>query len=141
MSLVYLLDTNIISEPLRPSPNPHVLHCLQTYQNQIAIATVVWHELLFGCHRLPPCAKREAIEGYLHEVIAPAVPILPYDDQAAHWHAVERARLSAQGTPPPFADGQIAAVAYAHQLVLVTANIADYTPFAGLELVNWFTAG
>lgn len=65
------------------------------------------------------------------------MPILPYDERAAHWHAVERARLVAAGRTPPFVDGQIAAIAVVNDLVLVTANVADYEPFAGLTVENW----
>jgi tRNA(fMet)-specific endonuclease VapC len=136
MSLKYLLDTNILSEPLRPQPSPVVLANLQTYQQEIAIASVVWHELWFGCLRLPASRKRTAIETYLQEV-AQTIPVLPYDERAAHWHAAERARLTTQGQPPPFADGQIAAIAATNRLLLITFNISDYANFQGIELVDW----
>lgn len=100
MSLKYLLDTNIISEPLRPQPNPAILANLQTHQQDFAIASVVWHELWFGCLRLPPSRRRTAVETYLQHVVR-TIPILPYDEQAAHWHAAESARLTTQGKPPP----------------------------------------
>ena len=45
MPTAYLLDTNVVTEPLRPLPNPHVLERLAAHQNEIAIASVVWHEL------------------------------------------------------------------------------------------------
>jgi tRNA(fMet)-specific endonuclease VapC len=64
----YLLDTNVISEPLRPIPNPTVLARLQQHDGAIAIASVVWHELLFGSARLAASARRTAIERYLHQV-------------------------------------------------------------------------
>jgi tRNA(fMet)-specific endonuclease VapC len=61
----YLLDTNIVSEPLRPVPNAKVLARLKRHQDEFAIASIVWHELWFGCHRLPSSAKRAVIERYL----------------------------------------------------------------------------
>ena len=61
MTAQYLLDTNVISEPLRPKPHPKILQRLQKHQEQLAIAAIVWHELLFGCYRLPASAKRTAI--------------------------------------------------------------------------------
>lgn len=136
MSLKYLLDTNIVSEPLRPQPNPVILANFQTHQQEIAIASVVWHELWFGCLRLPLSQRRTAVETYLQHVVS-AIPILPYDQQAAHWHAAERARLTAQGKPPSFADGQIAAVAAVNNLQLVTLNTADYANFQGIQLITW----
>lgn len=137
--LRYLLDTNVLSEPLLPAPNRGVLERLRNHQDEVAIASVVWHELLFGCYRLPHSARRAAIEEYLNEVVAPSIPVLPYDLQAAGWHAAERARLTGMGRTPPFADGQIAATARANNLILVTANLTDYATFQDLQVVDWRT--
>lgn len=137
MTLRYLLDTNVISEPLRPHPHERVMERLRQHQAVIAIASVVWHELHYGAARLPPSPRRTAIEHYLHQVVAPTIVILPYDERAAAWHAAERARLAQIGRTPPFADGQIAAVAQTNQLVLVTFNTADYTDFSGLAVEDW----
>lgn len=105
----------------------------------MAIASVVWHEMLFGCFRLPHSARRSAIEEYLNEVVAPSIPILPYDARAAEWHAAERARLSGKGRTPPFADGQIAAVASVNDLTLVTSNLDDYAAFEDIRVEDWRT--
>jgi tRNA(fMet)-specific endonuclease VapC len=137
VTLRYLLDTNVISEPLRPSPDQAVVDHLREHQTEIAIASVVWHELWYGCYRLPASTKRSVIEAYLNNVVARAIPILPYDQQAAQWHARERARLVQIGCTPPFADGQIAAVAATNGLYLVTFNRDDYAAFRGLRLENW----
>jgi tRNA(fMet)-specific endonuclease VapC len=48
---------------------------------------------------------REVEKAPAVEVVAPTMPILPYDEQAAEWHAAERARLAGIGKTPPFADG------------------------------------
>ena len=133
----YLLDTNVISEPLRPAPNPKILERLRRHQEQLAIASVVWHELLFGCYRLPASERRAAIEEYLQEVVAASIEILPYDEAAAGWHAAERTRLVLAGRTPPFADGQIAAVARTNDLVLVTLNLTDYESFRDLRVEDW----
>ena len=63
--------------------------------------------------------------------------ILPYDEQAAEWHAKERARLASLGQMPSFVDGQIAAIAKVNGLVLVTRNTSDFEKFSGLKLENW----
>lgn len=137
MNLRYLLDTNVVSEPLRPQPNQGVLDQLRQHQGHLAIAAIVWHELLFGSARLPTSARRTMIERYLQQVIAPTLPILAYDERAAGWHAAERARLARLGQTPAFADGQIAAVAHANELVLVTANTSGYAGFEGLAVEDW----
>jgi tRNA(fMet)-specific endonuclease VapC len=137
VSLKYLLDTNIISEPLRPKPNAKVLARLKRHGDEVALPSIVWHELWFGCERLPVSAKRTAIEEYLTKVIRPSMPILPYDEWAAVWHANERVRLASQGKTPPFADGQIIAIAKANELILVTLNSADYSNFREVEIEDW----
>ncbi len=97
----------------------------------------MWHELLLGCYRLPPSAKRSAIAEYLNQVVAPSIPILPYDARVAGWHAAERARLTGTGRTPPFADGQIAAVARVNNLTVVTANVGDCAAFQDVQVENW----
>ena len=133
----YLLDTNVLSEPLRPAPNPKILERLRRHQEHLATASVVWHELLFGCYRLPASERRSAIEEYLHNVVAASIEILPYDERAARWHAAERARLALAGRIPPFADGQIAAVARTNDLVLITLDLTDYDGFRNLRVEDW----
>ena len=137
MRLKYLLDTNVVSEPIRPNPNGNVLAELKKHRHEIAIPAVVWHELLFGRERLPPSAKRDALDRYLQQVIAVALPILPYDEDAAMWHAAERSRLTTIGKTPAFADAQIAAIANANDLILVTHNTRDFADFQGLNLADW----
>ena len=80
---------------------------------------------------------RTALEAYLHDVVQGSFPILPYDEAAATWHGEERARLEALGRPAPFVDGQIAAIAKVHGLVLATTNDKDFARFRGLTVENW----
>jgi len=137
LSARYLLDTNVLSEPLRPHPNDRLMQRMQRHSRRILTAAPVWHELNYGYQRLRPGARQATIEKYLQEVVRPNVPVLPYDLGAAEWHARERARLSAQGRTPPFADGQIAAIASVNNLTLVTSNTDDFEPFEGLRIVDW----
>jgi tRNA(fMet)-specific endonuclease VapC len=137
VSLRFLLDTNIVSESVRPTPRPGVLQALERYQDSIALATPVWHELLFGLERLPPSKKRRALERYLFTIVLPSFPLLPYDQAAAEWHARERARLIGLGRTPPIVDAQIAAISRVNGLTLVTGNRKDFEAYEGLEVVDW----
>ena len=137
MSLKFLLDTNVVSEPLRPNPTPTILRRLRRHEGETAIASVIWHELHFGCARMPRSRRKAAIERYLDEVVLASFPILDYGRTAAEWHAIERARLESTGKTPPFVDGQIAAIACVNDLVLVTANKADFRGFKGLRVQSW----
>ncbi len=134
----YLIDTNIVSEVSRPQPNLNVVRQFQNNFSNVAIASITWHELLFGCYRLPVSRKRRDTEQYLLETIYPSIPVIEYDEKAARWHASERARLSEIGLTPAFADGQIAATATTNGLILVSRNTKDFINFADLTIENWF---
>jgi tRNA(fMet)-specific endonuclease VapC len=137
VSLQYLLDTDVVSEPLRMKPRAGVLRKLRLHNGEIAIASVAWHELHFGMRRLPPSHRRTRVQTYLDEVVSMSMPILDYDAAAAEWHATERARLMGQGRTPPFQDGQIAAIAFVNNLTLVTFNATDFKRFDGLIVISW----
>lgn len=139
MTLRYLLDTNIISEPVRPIPNANVMAKLIEAKSTVAIASIVWQEVLLGCYRMPYSKRRRAIEAYLQEEVKIKLPILPYTQEAAEWFAQERARLIPIGLTPSYADGQIAAIAKVNNLILVTRNVADYANFQDLPIENWFS--
>jgi tRNA(fMet)-specific endonuclease VapC len=137
VTLAYLLDTSIVSAPISVRPHPAILARLNEHGSECAIAAPVWHELTFGCRRLPRGKRRATLEAYLREVVRASFPILAYDEAAATWHGEERARLDALGRPAPFVDGQIAAIAQVHELVLVTMNDRDFVRFKGLKVENW----
>lgn len=137
MTLRYLLDTSIVSAPVSKTPDPEIVRRLENHGPECAIAAPVWHELTYGCRRLPKGKRRVALEAYLHDVVRASFPILPYDEVAAMWHGRERARLEALGRPAPYVDGQIAAIAHANGLVLVTVNAKDFGRFKELTVENW----
>jgi len=137
VTLQYLLDTSIVSAPVSKTPDPGILRRLEEHGPECAIAAPVWHELTYGCRRLPKGKRRVALETYLQEVVRGSFPILPYDEVAATWHGQERARLEALGRPAPYVDAQIAAIAQVTGLVLVTANTKDFARFQELRVENW----
>jgi tRNA(fMet)-specific endonuclease VapC len=137
LTLRYLLDTSILSAPISPKPSRAILQKLEQRGAQCAIASVVWNELTYGCERLEPGKRKAELEAYLHDVVLKSFPILPYDQEAATWHAVERARQERVGRPGPYVDGQIAAIARVHELILVTTNVRDFSRFKGLTVEDW----
>lgn len=139
MTLRYLLDTSIVSAPVSKKPDAAIVRRLDEHGPECAIAASVWHELTYGCRRLPKGKRRVALESYLRDVVRASFPILPYDEAAASWHGEERARLEALGRPAPFVDGQIAAIAHANGLILVTTNAKDFARFKELAVENWST--
>ena len=139
MSLAYLLDTDAISEPIRLRPNAALLRRLRAHADKAAIGAPTWHEVLFGVRLMARGARRDGYEAYFFEEILRRFPILPYDSDAAALHADERARLRRAGRHLPFADGQIASIAMANDLVVVTRNTRDFAHFAGVRVENWWT--
>jgi len=140
VTLRYLLDTSIVSSPISKVPNANVVKRLATHGEECAVAAPVWNELTYGCQRLAKGKRRDALEAYLQDVVLASFPILAYDQAAAHWHGLERARLEALGKPAPYVDGQIAAVAHVHELIHMTANTKDFARFKDIAVQNWARA-
>ena len=134
--MIFLLDTNIFAALSRPKPHRSVERAFTKHAGELVTASLVVHEMWFGIERLPRSRRRTELERFMTEVVA-GVRVLPYGERAARWHALERARLTAAGRPPPFLDGQIAAVAAVHDATVVTANAAHFAPFDGIRVENW----
>jgi tRNA(fMet)-specific endonuclease VapC len=134
----YLLDTNALSEALRPAPDPTFLEQFREHQSTCALSSITWHELAFGVARLPSGRRKDHLERFLLEAVA-SLPILPYDSSAAALHAGERVRHAAAGRSLPFADGQVASIAVANGLLLVTRNARDVAYVDGLQLAPWWS--
>lgn len=137
MTLRFLLDTSTVSAPILKEPNPKIIRRIDEHAHESAIAAPVWHELIYGVRRLPPGKRRRAITEYVQAVVGVSFQVLPYDATAAAWHGQERARLEKLGKPPPFVDGQVAAIAHTNDLILVTQNAKDFKKFQALEVRDW----
>lgn len=138
-SLLWLLDTNIVSELARPQASPHVVQRFAAHAHEAAIPAIVWHELLYGVLRLPSGRRQDELTRFVHAV-AGSLPKLPYDEQVARQHAELRAAQASQGRALAEPDAQIAAQALAQGLTLVTRNTRDFQRITGLRLANWFDA-
>jgi tRNA(fMet)-specific endonuclease VapC len=137
VNLRYLIDTSVVSSPIAARPDPGILDKLEKHGHECAIAAPVWHELTYGCQRLPRGKRREALETYLRDVVLTSFQVLAYDEASAHWHGMERARLEGLGKPAPYVDGQIAAIAHVNELTLVTLNVKDFSRFRKVDVENW----
>ena len=133
----YLLDTNILSEPLNKQPNQNVIHSLKQHKFDTALATLTLYELQQGAKKFPPSHRQRAILNYI-QGIQETLTILPYDEQAALYHGNESVRLIKTGLTPAFIDAQIASIAVTQRLILVTRNTKDFQYFDGLLVENWF---
>lgn len=137
----YLLDSNIISEPSKPQPNEIVVERLIKNRKDSAISTLSYFELLHGILILPDGKRKERLFAYLEETIVPFFDFIPFDFECAKINAHIRAKLESVGKPLPLIDSQIASVALAKNLILVTRNIKDFAPiqdYFPLKIENWF---
>jgi tRNA(fMet)-specific endonuclease VapC len=135
----FLLDTDIISEAAKERGHPLVCGQVERNAARSAIAATSWFELKYGVSRLPPSRRRTELEDWLEELAAAeVVVVLPYDAPAAEIHGERQAALEARGITVSWSDGQIAAVAVANDLTLVTRNVRDFERFEGLRIENWF---
>ena len=138
MKLRYLLDTGVVADPVTREPNAEILRRLRRKGSECAIAAPVWHELLMAVEALPGGSEsRGLFDRYLQDVVRPSFPVLPYDTDAAAWHARDRARRLRAGQRPVHADGQIAAIAVTAGLTLVTTRPRDYEGTPGLRVESW----
>jgi toxin FitB len=132
-----LLDTTIVSEPLRAAPNARVLawidaHTVETFY----LSTISLAELRYGVTALPEGKRREALHHGLERRILPlfAGRILPFDAAASAAYVALRARAKIEGKAIAPADGYIAATAAVHGLIIATRDVAPFLA-AGLKVI------
>jgi toxin FitB len=133
-----LLDTNVISEPLKVAGNTNVLAWIDAQIIEtLYLSTISLAELRFGIAALPEGKRRDTLHFSLEQRVLPlfAGRILPFDDAASQSYATLRARARAAGQAIAPADGYIAAVAATHGFVVATR---DTSPFdaVGLTVIN-----
>ncbi len=138
---IYLLDTNIISEPTKPSPSESVLNSIAENFDHSCICSVIWAEILTGIKTLAPGKRKDALLNYYLNTIQKAYDILPFDSFAASIYSDLVERLKNKGNPLPKLDLMIAATAISNNLILVTRNTTDFEPInevSNLMIENWF---
>lgn len=133
-----LLDTNVVSEPLKAAGNTNVLAWIDAQIIEtLYLSTVSLAELRFGIAVLPEGGRRDTLHFSLEQRVLPlfAGRILPFDDPASQSYATLRARARAAGQAIAPADGYIAAIALTHGFAVATR---DTSPFdaAGLAVIN-----
>lgn len=133
-----LLDTNVISEPLKASGEMNVLLWVDTQIIEtLYLSTITLAELRFGIAVLPDGQRRDTLYTRFEQHVLPlfAGRILPFDDAASKAYAALRASARAAGRAIAPADGYIAGIALAHGFTVATRDIAPFEA-AGLTVIN-----
>ena len=134
----YLVDSNVLSEPTKPSPDPRVMAWLRAHERIIVVDPVILGELRFGILILPNGKRRAALERWFDEGIH-RLHCLPWDaDTGLKW-AELLARLRKAGKAMPIKDSLIAATAITHRLMIATRNGTDFV-YACVPIVDPFSS-
>ena len=140
-SFLYMLDTNVISEMTKPTPDKDVIQLLIKNQSLSAIPSIVWGECLYGLKRMPDSRRKDVFMDFYMNTVLGSYKIIPFDDHAASIYSDIKSRLDEIGKPAPELDMQIASVAIANNSILVTRNTKDFEfigQISSLMLENWF---
>jgi len=124
-----VLDTNVLSEIMKPNPDPHVLSWVDSVPAlQTAITAVTVAEILYGIGRLPAGARRRKLVTAAETIFDEEFRnrIFVFDADAAVEYATIVVGREAAGRPIPMADAQIAAICRVHKCTLATRNIKDF---------------
>ncbi len=133
-----LLDTNVLSELLRPAPDAAVLAWFAEQRDDaLWVSSVTQAEMLLGLRLLPPGQRRTALDAQLQSMFSEdfAGRLLSFDSPAAMAYAEIMAARRAAGRPISQFDAQIAAIAVSRNAAVVTRNVADFEG-CGVEVVN-----
>lgn len=135
--MIYLLDTNTCIIYLK-NLNPGIVRKLSTtLASDVAVCSVVKAELFYGAMRSnDPTRTLRVQQRFLAQFVS-----FPFDDQAGLIHSRIRAQFTALGTPIGPYDLQIAAIALANDLTLVTHNTREFSRVEGLQIEDWEAAG
>ena len=137
----YLLDTNIVSELTKTVANYGVLKKLIEHNGDCAIAAPVWQEMLFGMQCLADGTYKTYLSKFLHEEVQDMFPIKNYTNKAAEIQATLRSTLKRLGKPSQYPDTEIAAIALANRMIIITRNVKHFAAIqeiSDLAVENWF---
>ncbi|MGJ3264152.1 MAG: type II toxin-antitoxin system VapC family toxin [Salinarimonas sp.] len=132
-----LLDTNVVSEAVKPEPHPSVRAWLDAQSAEtLFLASITVAELLFGIGALPDGRRKHMLAARIDRLLAEfAGRVLPFDTSAARFYAdlAVKARAAGMGFPTP--DGYIAAIAAAHGFAVASRDTSAFNA-AGLMVID-----
>lgn len=136
--MTYLLDTNVVSEWIKPRPEPGVIKWLaEADEDRVYLSVVTLAELRFGIQRMPPGERRNRLNAWLKDELIERFEgrILPIDPPVAEAWGQLLARGRVLGRTLAIMDGFLSATAEVHHMTMVTRNVPDFLDL-GHPVVN-----
>lgn len=133
-----VLDTNVLSELLRPEPEEKVMSWFRKQSRSMMFTTAITRgEMLFGIRLLPDGQRKDKLHAKISEIFSVSLVgrVLDYDSDAADAFANIAAGRRAVGQPVSQADLMIAGIARSRGAALATRNVRDFES-CGIELIN-----
>ena len=132
----FLVDANVLSEAVKPIPEPKVLAWLSANETELAINAMVLGELQYGILLLPGGKKRDQLRKWLLSGVQ-YMAMLDWDANTAMEWAHLLAELKTKGRAMPIKDSLIAASARQHLLSIATRNTKDFA-YTRVPIINPF---
>ena len=133
-----ILDTNVVSELMRPTYASAIFHSLSKYAaDELHSTSITLAEILYGIELLPAGKRKSELLAGSEKLFRVVLGgrVLPFDESAAQAFARVAAGRRAAGRPISELDAQIAAIASVHEATLATRNTSDFEG-CGIHLVN-----
>ncbi|MCL2653840.1 MAG: type II toxin-antitoxin system VapC family toxin [Propionibacteriaceae bacterium] len=130
-----VLDTNVVTEPMRAAPSSVVLAWGAKQTDTLALTSVTVGELLIGVALLPDEPRRKNLQAAVDQTILKYAACLPYTREAALIHAELRALARFMERPLKTEDGMIAAICASWGATLATRNVQDFD-FIPIPVIN-----
>jgi toxin FitB len=136
-----ILDTNVVSELMRPRPNPLVAASLRLWQPRLMLCAPVLYEVSFGIHRLQSAEPKARLSNAWNGVFAQFGDerVLPFDAAAARFASEVKASKTGTRDHADIIDCQIAGIAIAQNAVIATRN-GQHFPVDRIEILDPWTA-
>ncbi|MBV9992611.1 MAG: type II toxin-antitoxin system VapC family toxin [Alphaproteobacteria bacterium] len=132
-----VLDTNVISEMMKPRPNAVAIAWIDAQQEDFWTSAVTLQEIVYGISRVKDAVYRDGLQRSFDKAFPRVIAdrILPLDDTAARSAGLIMARRQLAGAQISVPDAQIAAIVQANSATLATRDVSDFAGL-GLSLVN-----
>ncbi len=135
---LYLVDTCVISEVMKPKPNDAVVEWLCDNSNELRLSAITVKELYYGALRMDEGRRKDALITVIENIVwLYSEDIIPFDKRAAIICARIHNRAQREGFTPTIEDLEIAATCLGNDMTLVTRNVKDFD-YLGVSLFNPF---